>query len=657
MRTTIFGKKNPPEQPMEKPAGVGLPGVNIDNLQLTPQEEAEILLRRETVQLIGQNEIADAVTILNKYKQGKANLESRLVEDEQWYKLRHWEVLSRGKDNTNNGNSPAPSSAWLFNTIMNKHADAMDNYPEPVVLPREESDKHSAEVLSEVLPALYENSNYRKVYSLNWWEKLKHGTGVYGVFWNTRKENGLGDIDIRDLDLTQIFWEPGIRDIQKSRNLFICELVDNDILEQTYPECKGKVKGNSIRIEEYIYDDNVDTSDKSVVVDWYYKKAGTNGRTLLHFVKFVGDVLIYASENDPEVRDTGWYEHGLYPVVFDTLFPEKGTPVGFGYVSVCKDPQLYIDKLSANILESSLMNTKKRFFIEAGTDINEEELMDWNKPLVHVTGKLTEERLREIVCRPLDGVYLSVMEQKIEEMKETAANRDFNSGSTSGGVTAASAIAALQESGNKTSRDMIDESYGAHVEISRMCIELIRQFYTEQRSFRIMAPNGTEYEFVTLDNSQIADQQTGTDSEGVPLYRHPVFDLKVKAQKKNPFSRMEQNETAKELYRLGFFNPDKAQESLIAMQMMDFEGIEDVRKQIQEGQTLLNMVQQMSGQLQQMSALLGALTGAGLPQEAGSFVASETGMTPKDNGLARSATSAQQPNAGYTADLVRRTKA
>ena len=657
MRTTIFGKKNPREQQIEKPAGVGLPGVNIDNLQLTPQEEAEILLRRETVQLIGQNEIADAVTILNKYKQGKANLESRLVEDEQWYKLRHWEVLNRGKDNTNKGNSPAPSSAWLFNTIMNKHADAMDNYPEPVVLPREASDKHSAEVLSEVLPVLYENSNYRKVYSLNWWEKLKHGTGVYGVFWNTRKENGLGDIDIRDLDLTQIFWEPGIRDIQKSRNLFICELVDNDILEQTYPECKGKVKGNSIRIEEYIYDDNVDTSDKSVVVDWYYKKAGTNGRTLLHFVKFVGDVLIYASENDPEVRDTGWYEHGLYPVVFDTLFPEKGTPVGFGYVSVCKDPQLYIDKLSANILESSLMNTKKRFFIEAGTDINEEELMDWNKPLVHVTGKLSEERLREIVCRPLDGVYLSVMEQKIEEMKETAANRDFNSGSTSGGVTAASAIAALQESGNKTSRDMIDESYGAHVEISRMCIELIRQFYTEQRSFRIMAPNGTEYEFITLDNSQIADQQTGTDSEGVPLYRHPVFDLKVKAQKKNPFSRMEQNETAKELYRLGFFNPDKAQESLIALQMMDFEGVEDVRKQIQEGQTLLNMVQQMSGQLQQMSALLGALTGAGLPQEAGGFAAGETGVTPKDSSLARSATSAQQPNAGYTANLVRRTKA
>lgn len=632
--------------------GIELPGVSIDDNMLTKEQEAAVLLRREGYKVIGEKDIIEAVNTLNTYKQGKANLEARLIEDEQWYKLRHWEVLNRGKDRSNNGASPAPTSAWLFNAIINKHADAMDNYPEPVVLPREESDKNSAEILSEVLPVIYDNNNYRGVYSNNWWEKLKHGTGVYGVFWNSKKENGLGDIDIKDLDLTQIFWEPGIKDIQNSRNLFICELVDTDLLEKTYSQCAGKIQGDSIKIEEYIYDDNVDTSDKSVVVDWYYKKAGTNGRTLLHFVKFVGNVLIYASENDPDYRDSGWYEHGLYPVVFDTLFPEKGTPVGFGYVSVCKDPQLYIDKLSANILESSLMNTKKRFFIEDGTDINEEELLDWNKPLVHVTGKLTEDRLREIVCRPLDGIYLSVMQQKIEEMKETSANRDFSNGSVSGGVTAASAIAALQESGNKTSRDMIDASYSAHVMISKMCIELIRQFYSEQRSFRIMAPNGTEYQFVNLDNSQIADQQTGIDSEGVPLYRHPVFDLKVKAQKKNPFSRMEQNEIALNLYKLGFFNADRAQESLIALQMMDFEGIEEVRKNVQEGQTLLNMVQQLTAQMQQMTAVLSALTGEGPAITRGQ----EEPQTQMQGGISEPDINlSSAPNSGYINNLANRT--
>lgn len=637
---TFFGKLPLGRQAAPKPDGIALPGVQTR--PLSAEEEAAILLRREDVQVITKDDIIEAANLLNKYKQGKANLESRLVEDEQWYKIRHWEAI--GKANRNNGgNSPAPSSAWLFNAIINKHADAMDNFPEPVVLPREKSDEESAKVMSEVLPVIQEINEYEKVYSENWWEKLKHGTGVYGVFWNSRKENGLGDIDIKALDLMNLFWEPGIKNIQDSRNLFICELVDNDILEDTYPECKGKIKGGSIKIEEYVYDDNVDTSEKSVVVDWYYKKAGTNGRTLLHFVKFVGDVLIYASENDPECRDTGWYEHGMYPVVFDTLFPEKGTPVGFGYVAVCKDPQLYIDKLSANILENSLMNTKKRYFVSDTVNINEEEFADWNKPFIHVAGPIDPSRIVELTGRQLDGIYLSVMEQKIEELKDTSANRDFNTGGTSGGVTAASAIAALQESGNKTSRDMISASYVAQVAVNKMCVELIRQFYNETRSFRIMTPDSTSFSFVEMSNERIKDQETGTDSEGVTLYRHPVFDLRIKAQRKNPFSRMEQNERAKELYKLGFFNPDRAQESIGALKMMDFEGIEDVREYVQQGQTLVNMIQQMSAQLESLSAAVGIVAPAASAPSAPPATGSTGGI------------SAPQVPVGYVNGLVNRT--
>ena len=158
-------------------------------------------------------------------------------------------------------------------------------------------------------------------------------------------------------------------------------------------------------------------SNKSVVVDWYYKTTSASGKTLLHYAKFVGETLLFASENDPNYRDTGWYDHGLYPVVLDVMFPEKGTPVGFGYVAICKDPQLYIDKLSSNILENSMMTTKKRFFVSDSTGINEEEFLDWSKPLVHVQGELDDRRIKEIVTNPLDDIYVTVAQMKIEEMK------------------------------------------------------------------------------------------------------------------------------------------------------------------------------------------------------------------------------------------------
>ena len=635
----------------------GIPGIVPEEQDMAPEMAAMLLQRTEQTPTITDRDVERGIDLLAKYKDGKSNLENRIVNDELWWELRHWEGIGQskakrvdksGKEVTSTPPEPKPSSAWLFNTIQNKHADAMDNYPEPVVLPRERSDEQSAKTLSQILPVVQEYNHFERVYSDNWWEKLKHGTAVYGIFWDPQKDNGLGDIEIRDIDLLKLFWEPGITDIQKSRNLFIVDLVDNDLLDSEYPQLKGKQKGKVVDVKEYIYDDNVDTSDKSVVVDWYYKVKTPDGRTALHYIKFVGSTLLYASENDPEYRERGFYDHGMYPVVLDVMYPEKGTPIGFGYVAICKDPQLYIDKLSANILENAMMATKKRFFVSDTTAINEQEFLDWNRPLVHVNGPLDDGRIQEIVTQPLSDIYVTVAQMKIEEMKDTAANRDVNSGGTTN-VTAAAAIAALQEAGNKASRDMIAASYRAYTQINTLCVELMRQFYDLSRSFRITG-EGSEYQFIDFDNTGLQDQVTGLDTMGNPMFRRPVFDLKIKAQKKNPFSRMEQNERAKELYAMGFFAPENAQASLIALDMMDFEGIQTVKEKVMQGQTLLNMVMQMS---QQLSAITGVLMPQEDTQSGGGTNAAESGGG-GGNGLASGIMEAQTPMTGYGQALAKR---
>lgn len=674
----IFGKRREEELPLEGQGSMdapkrqegmeGLPQGGQEAEIPTPQGQAMLLAGvGQKAQRIGREEIAKAATILARYKQGKANLEERVVQDELWWELRHWEAIRRGKKASPEAVTPEPSSAWLFNAILNKHADAMDNYPEPVVLPRERSDEESAKVLSSVLPVILEYNDYEQTYSDAWWEKLKHGTAAYGIFWNPAKENGLGDVDIRQIDLLKLFWEPGITDIQQSRNLFIVELVDEDLLEQQYPQHKGKLKGGAVDVKQYVYDDTVDTSGKSVVVDWYYKVTAASGKTILHYAKFVGDTLLFASENEPAYQERGWYDHGQYPVVMDVLFPEKGTPAGFGYVAICKDPQLYIDKLSANILENSMMTTKKRFFVSDSTGVNEEEFLDWSKPLVHVQGALDDNRIREIATNSLDSIYVTVAQLKIDEMKDTAANRDINSGSAGSGVTAAAAISALQEAGNKASRDMIAASYRCHVKINAMCIELIRQFYDEARSFRITGQTPGSYGFVDLSNAGIRDQEIGVSADGTTLYRKPVFDLKIKAQKKNPFSRMEQNERAKELYGLGFFNPERAQEAMGALEMMEFEGIDKVKEQVQAGQTLLNVCQQLSQQMDQMAAIIQSLTGqdmgagdVGAAQSGGNSRTvsgtrtAATGGTGAGSSLASGIMEAQTPMTDYGTRLAKR---
>ena len=95
---------------------------------------------------------ARAHELLQKYRAGKASLDARVVENDQWYRLRNWEHMNRSE----NPGDPEPVSAWLLNCLANKHADAMDNYPEPVVLPREAGDQADAQILSAVLPVILE---------------------------------------------------------------------------------------------------------------------------------------------------------------------------------------------------------------------------------------------------------------------------------------------------------------------------------------------------------------------------------------------------------------------------------------------------------------------------------------------------------------------
>ena len=663
MAGTFFGRRL--EEQTARPAEAP---VMQDEQDMEPKLAAMLLNRGSAQKTIGQEDIKRAAELLAKYKQGKANLETRIVDDELWWELRHWEAIrgrqggvsavkreTQGNPPPDGPRTPEPSSAWLFNAILNKHADAMDNYPEPVVLPRERSDEESARTLSAVLPVILETNDYEQTYSDNWWEKLKHGTAAYGVFWDPGKENGLGDVTIQQIDLLKLFWEPGVTDIQKSRNLFIIDLVDEDLLEQQYPQLNGRLKGSAVDVKQYVYDDTVDTSGKSVVVDWYYKVKSPSGKTLLHYVKFVGDQLLYASENDPSYRERGFYDHGKYPVVLDVMFPEKGTPVGFGYVAICKDPQLYIDKLSGNILENAMMTTKKRFFASTATNITREQFMDWNEPIVDVEGEISDARIKEIVTQPLDDIYVTVAQMKIEEMKDTAANRDVNSGGAGSGVTAAAAIAALQEAGNKASRDMISASYRAHTAITALCVELIRQFYDVTRSFRITGPNlPGGYDFVELNNLKLQDQPAAVGSDGQTLYRKPVFDLKIKAQKKNPFSRAEQNQRAQDLYSMGFFNPERAQESLGALDMMEFEGIDKVREYVQQGQTLLALCQQLTAENAALKAALGIGTAQTAGTQTGGTASSQSAAGGTEKARVDGVLKARQPMTDYGTRLAQR---
>lgn len=573
--------------------------------------------------------VKEGETILRRYRDGKKRLEEKIVGNEEWYRLRHWQQLGRSTGD------PKPTSAWLLNSLMNKHADLMDNMPTPAILPRERSDEETAQVLSEIVPVILDRAGYDEVYDKCSWYKLKNGTSCYGVFWDKNADSGLGDIAVRKIDLLNLFWDCTVDDIQNSPNVFLLSAVDTEALQNAYPDVTIR-RTPAEEIKQYIKDDAQDLSNKTVVVDWYYKQGG-----VLHLIKYTGGELLYATENDSDLAKTGLYAHGQYPFVLDVLFPLEGMATGFGFIDVMRDPQLYIDRLDQIILKNARLAGNPRWLIPNNTDINEAEFADWDKPFVHIEGKLDDDHFKQIYVNPLNGYVIEHRNTKINEMKETSANRDVSAGGTQSGVTAASAIAAMQEAGNKVSRDMLKSSYRAHKKVVELVIELIRQFYDTNRVFRVVMPNGaTEYQEFNAAKSMMF--------EG----RKPIFDIEVSPQKSNPFNRLSQNEFAKELYSAGVFRPEMADQALAMLDMMEFEGKQKVVEKVQQGKTLAMQVQQLSDICAQLVQQMGMATGQDISRQMAALQTIRNGQSGTPAAIPKSAGSTSAQAYQRAADLA-----
>lgn len=566
--------------------------------------------------------VRKASEILRKYKEGKARLEQKIIHNEEFWKLRQWNYMNDGKDDFK------PATAWLWSCIQARYSDAMDSYPTCNFQPRQEDDKGEAVKLSSIVPVILEQNRYEDVYSDVVWYTLKHGGSVQGIFWDGSKHNGLGDITVKKIDLINFFWQPGITDIQESQNIFNTELVPNEILEQRYPQTVGKLGAKTITLAKYLYDDNVDTSDKSVVVDWYYHTY-VNGKKTLQYVKYVNDIVLYATENDimgkekvtvdPEtgipltipvskpLAQTGLYDHAMFPFVSMALYPVEGSICGYGLTDIGRDTQIQIDQLNKAIVDNALEGASPRYFVRDDGTINLSEFDDKSKKFIKVEGNIGEENIRPIDSKALNGIYVNFLTQKIDEIKYITSNQDSNNGIAPSGITAASAIAALQETAGKNARSSNKTFHRAFRDVCYQIVELIRQFYDMPRTFRIN-PDGMQEQFVQYTNSGLKPQPQTTMGMDTGL-RLPEFDIDITSEKANPYKKMEINELALNFYNAGFFNPQMTDQALACLNMMDFQKKDEVMRKISENGTLQEMLllyQQMALQFaNQISPQLG----------------------------------------------------
>lgn len=193
-----------------------------------------MLIKRKAKTNNDQNDahIRDLLNELKIYQDAKKVMDQEAIANERWFESKHWQYIKGNQKEIGH----EPTTPFILNAVWNKHADALDNYPEPIFLEREPGDKEEADKLSKIMPLVLEKNDFEKTYSDVWWQKLKQGTGVYYVGWDSSKEGGLGDIVIKKIDLLRFFAQPHIDNIQDSKYIFVLSIVDTELLKQQFRE-------------------------------------------------------------------------------------------------------------------------------------------------------------------------------------------------------------------------------------------------------------------------------------------------------------------------------------------------------------------------------------------------------------------------------------
>lgn len=541
--------------------------------------------------VITKEHVRKAYEDMMRYRQGKYSIERRVISSQQWWKLCNWEIIQIERMNQNGDQPEKSSTPWLFHSIARKHAEMMDSYPEAIILPRAEDDKEEAKTLSDVIPVVLKQCHFKDTYSDCKYQKILEGTEVYGVFWDAQKLNGLGDVNIKKVNILNLFWEPGIEDIEDSKQVFYTYLMDNDELLAEYPQLEGKLGTDATMQAEYQTDDYVPKDNKSIVVDWYYKRR-INGRTILHLCTFCAGEILFSTEN--RGFTDGLYDDGEYPFVVGQMYKVAGSLAGYGQVDFEKDTQIDIDTINHAMVLNTVVNATPRHFVNKDGAINEQEYADVSKPFVHVNGGLGEDSIRAIQSPPMNGYCMNMLQHKIDEMKFTSGDTDVSNGGVPAGVTAASAIAALQEQHGMTTKDIISGDYSTFEKVIIKVMSRIRQGYDISRTFRITGKNGDEEQYINFDNSGMKPQPMINGMGLANNMRLPEWDIEIRVQRETAYTRLSTNEMAIQFYQLGFFNPQNAMQAMMTLSMMDFKGREEVMRKIKQNETLLNAFVQVS---------------------------------------------------------------
>lgn len=499
-----------------------------------------------------------AYALFEEFRSAYAGEWQRLEHAERMYCGEHWHDVPQLDPN-----EPRPATPVIQSTVENIAADLMDAMPEAVIMPETAEDVRAARVVEALIRENHDAACYEREYRRMVHDLLVGGYAVQEVGYDPALNNGLGGAFIRHTDNRGILFDPLCTDIQDGRAVFKFALRTREWLASRFPAYDGT--GDGYTSQNMMQDAHItgDSSKTALLIEYWWREYDeTSGTCRVHMAQLAGGkVLSDSRAQKPE----GYYAHGQYPFFVTPLFERKGSPLGFGVVDLFAGQQQYADKLDQIILKNALMASHNKLLITEASGFDPDDLRDWAKD-VHKGESLGG--VSWFSTPPLPAYILQYTKNMRDAIKEESGANDFSRGGTAGGITAASAIAALQEMSSKRARMASRQLHESYRDAVRMEIEVEREFNLLPRIVSFTQDGEIQREI--FDGKLL--QKTLPDGRALPL----EFSISIKVQKENRWSVLSHNELVLQMVQLKMLTPEQA------VELMSFDGREQVLRAARE---------------------------------------------------------------------------
>lgn len=477
----------------------------------------------------------------------------------------------------------------LKSTYVNSVADQMDNMPEANMIPETPEMQETAEDLTDVVRFVLNHNDYEALHRRRVEDFLGPGTAVTQVVWDSDMDWGRGNIALIRWPVENFLWDPLCEDIQDSRALIKVSWHPMSWFHAHYPKQAPYISAednqhNGVGVPRSQMGGEDGDEGRAMLLEYWYRRFSTKTRRYTINVAYLAGGALLANKERV-------FAHGRYPFVLDVMTPIEGMPVGDGMIHELAPMMRYINRYISYLDENIRMSSGAKLLIDERSGVDPDDMADMSKRVV--TAKNMSDYVPQwLQTVPLTSAATGQLLQLQTDLKQDSGQNQFSRGETTGGVTAFSAIDALQAAAAKITRFRLATLNHGFKQIVELVMWLLSEFYDETRTRMITGKDGAQR---PVDMS--AERLFGISGGGA--LPPPAYSVQVQVQRRNPLRVQAMNETIIRAYSMAAQGGQYFPLSIL-FSMMDFDGKDRILPMLEGLEQQQSAMQQLAAENEQL---------------------------------------------------------